>query len=100
MFICFTTVSSEEEAKKLAETLVRKNLAFCVSYSKCVSHYVWQGNLESTDEYMLMIKCFDPAVVEKELSKIHPYEVPEFIVVSVIHAGRKYEKWAKDTSKC
>jgi periplasmic divalent cation tolerance protein len=52
--IVLTTVSSKEEAERMARSLVESRLAACVNVMGGVhSTYRWQGAVESAEEVML-----------------------------------------------
>jgi periplasmic divalent cation tolerance protein len=53
----FVAASSTEEAKTIASTLVREKLVACVNIIPGVqSIYEWEGNIEESNEMILMIK--------------------------------------------
>ena len=53
----FVTASSAEEARRLAAELLRRKLAACVNLVPGIeSHYEWNGQLETSQEVLLMIK--------------------------------------------
>jgi hypothetical protein len=56
----YVTASSEEEAMKISNSLVSKNLAACVNIIPQIkSVYMWEGKLESSSEVLMMIKVSD-----------------------------------------
>ncbi len=83
-------------AKRIAHILVEESLAACVHVgAPGVSMYLWQGKLEGGDEVPLTLKTTAarlPALYAR-LCQLHPYEVPEFLVLAV-HAGNAgYLDW-------
>ena len=55
--LAITTVATLDDAKQLAHILVQEKLCACVNIlSKCCSIYSWQGNIEETEEHILLIK--------------------------------------------
>lgn len=91
-----TTVGSEQQAIDIAQTLVQKKLAACVSYSmRFHSIYWWEGKVCSDQEVLLMIKSIkkhEAAIIE-QISKIHQYEVPEILSFNVDSVSEKYLQW-------
>ncbi|WP_269499959.1 divalent-cation tolerance protein CutA [Castellaniella sp. S9] len=83
-------------AKRIAHILVEESLAACVHVgAPGVSMYLWQGKLEGGDEVPMTLKTTAarlPALYAR-LCQLHPYEVPEFLVLAV-HAGNAgYLDW-------
>ena len=55
--IVLTTTGSQEEARKIAHSLVENRLAACVNIVAPVeSIYRWQGKVETSDEWLLIVK--------------------------------------------
>jgi periplasmic divalent cation tolerance protein len=80
----------------MATTLVEERLAACVNVlPEMTSHFRWRGVVEQAEERQLLIKTTvgQLAPLEARLHEIHPYEVPEFIVVPVEGASDAYFKW-------
>jgi len=94
--VVFSTASSAEEAEKIARGLVNERLAACVNVVPAVrSIYRWQGNIEDSQEVLLIIKSsrerFD--ALRTLLEKLHSYEVPEVIAMPVVDGARNYLNW-------
>jgi len=86
----------ETIALELARTLVRERLAACVNRVPGVtSVYLWEGRICEDSEQLLVIKttpaCY-PAL-EMRLKTLHPYEIPEIIVIPVVTGSRQYLAW-------
>jgi len=100
--LCLTTVSSFKTGEKIARHLVRKKLAACVNVIPgAVSFYHWKKKLCRSAEAILFIKTnrSTVALLEKELHKIHPYELPEFVILPISGGSRRYLKWIEDSLK-
>jgi periplasmic divalent cation tolerance protein len=53
----YTSAPSLEEAKKIANELVSSKLAACVNIiPKVISVFEWEGKIDNSDEFLLMIK--------------------------------------------
>ena len=92
----FSTASSAEEAEKIARVLVEERLAACVNVLPGArSVYRWKGAIESSDEWVLIIKSsrerFDR--LRARLEKIHSYEVPEVVALAVVDGSNNYLNW-------
>jgi periplasmic divalent cation tolerance protein len=99
LVMVITTVESADDAQKLAQTLLENALAACVQIDgPILSRYRWKDELESADEYRLMIKTSAaswPALKEK-LARIHPYDEPEIIMLPIADASDGYRQWVID----
>lgn len=94
--IVLTTLPADGDAEALARTLVTERLAACVNVlSPMLSIYMWQGAVEDASERQLVIKTAASRVadLQERLKALHPYEVPEFLVVPIAEGSRDYLSW-------
>jgi len=94
--IVLTTLGTQADAVAMARTLVDERLAACVSVlPPMTSVYRWDGQVEQEAEQQLLIKtspaCLD--ALETRLKTLHPYDVPEFLVLAVAGGGEAYLNW-------
>jgi periplasmic divalent cation tolerance protein len=92
------TTMPDAGADELARVLVDERLAACVNVQEqMTSFYRWKGALERETERQLVIKTTRARLteLEKRLRELHPYEVPEFIVLPG-DASEAYGSWVKD----
>lgn len=89
-------------AKRIAHYLVEEYLAACVNLgTPGLSMYMWEGKLEGAEEVPLTIKTTRarvPAVYER-LKALHPYEVPEFLIVPVLGGLQSYMEWVREQTR-
>ena len=100
--IVLTTAGSQQEAQKIAEALVAQRLAACVNIISGIhSVYRWQAKVEQADEWLLLIKTTESASapVRDAITKLHSYEVPECIVLSIEDGTPSYLDWIGDSVK-
>lgn len=86
-------------AKRIAHVLVEDGLAACVNLGAPVlSIYHWDGQIEGADEIPIWIKTTagQQRAVVQALATLHPYEVPEVIVVPVIGGSAAYLDWVRE----
>ena len=85
-------------AKRIAHVLVEEHLAACVNLGAAMlSMYMWEGVLEGTEEIPLTIKTTvrrAPELVTR-LAELHPYEVPEVLVMGVSGGSASYLDWCR-----
>ena len=94
--IVLCTCPDKETAKKLARLLVEKKMAACVNILPGItSIYEWDGKIESTQEHLLLIKssCGHYRLIESEIFRHHPYEIPEIIAVPIERGLPEYLDW-------
>ena len=81
VLLVITTISNENTAKKIANLLIKKKLAACVSLKNIISIYKWEDDVEETKEVEMTIKSKlelkdDLIIFLKEMTT---YEVPQII---------------------
>jgi periplasmic divalent cation tolerance protein len=100
LLIVLTTVPVGEPGDLIARALVDERLAACVHVlAPAVSTYRWQGAVTREPEQQLVIKTLRARIgpLEKRLRELHPYEVPEFIVLDVAAVSDAYLAWVRDS---
>lgn len=96
LLLVFSNFPDRASAELAAGVLVTDRLAACVNVlAECASVYRWQGKVEHAREVPLMIKTTRAAFPQLELAlhKLHPYELPEIIAVSVSAGLPAYLDW-------
>ena len=91
-----TTLSASADCDRFARTLVEERLAACVNVLPPMrSTYRWKGTVEQDDERQVVIKTTADRVdaLRTRVRELHPYELPEFIVLSVADGDRGYLDW-------
>jgi periplasmic divalent cation tolerance protein len=100
--VVLVTCATLEEARKIARGVVEQHLAACVNIvtHAVESFYAWEGKLENSSEYLLMIKTSDDRVEElqKEVLHIHSYDTPEFIVLPIVAGSEEYLQWLGEST--
>ncbi|MBA2704416.1 MAG: divalent-cation tolerance protein CutA [Blastocatellia bacterium] len=94
----FITAPSKEEASRLADMLVERNLAACVQILPAMeSVYRWQGKIERQTEVLLIAKTLAAkfADLDTEVRAIHSYETPEIVAVPLTALSGPYRQWLK-----
>jgi periplasmic divalent cation tolerance protein len=96
LVIILTTMPDDARADELARTLVDERLAACVNvHGPMMSTYRWKGTVERDAERQLVIKTTRARVpaLEDRLRALHPYELPEFIVIGPEGGSDAYLRW-------
>ncbi len=99
MFVVLTTVGSQSAASALGRSLVQKGLAACVQLEPINSIYFWEGKLEEDTETRLVIKTTRLDELKKYIHSpgVHPYKVPQWVVLEAKDVSEAYLGWAKET---
>jgi periplasmic divalent cation tolerance protein len=98
--IVLCTAGSEDEARNIARYLVAQRLAACANIVPQVeSIYRWQGKVESSGEWLLLIKTTAerfPAVRDA-IRELHSYELPECVAISIEEGSPGYLEWIEQS---
>lgn len=87
-----------DAADALADALVGERLAACCSQLPGLSStYWWEGQLHRERETLLLFKTSAAALegLVERLQALHPYEVPEILVLPVERAAAAYAAWVE-----
>ncbi len=94
--IVFMTAANMEEASRIAELLVEKNVAACVQIlPEMQSVYRWQGQIERQTEILVIAKTVKSkfAELETEVRAAHSYETPEIVATPITSGSTPYLEW-------
>jgi periplasmic divalent cation tolerance protein len=95
--VVLVTCGTLTEGRHIARSVVSKRLAACVNVvlSPVDSYYTWKGKLEAAREYLLVMKTTAKklAALEREVKRLHTYDVPEFIALSIVGGSKDYLQW-------
>ena len=97
--LVLTTAGSEEEAKKIAHTLVEHSLAACVNIVPRIhSIYRWEGKVQSAEEFLLIIKTtrLHEKEVENTVRRLHSYSLPEHVALAIDTGSEEYLQWIEE----
>lgn len=98
--IALTTIGSETDAIAIAKTLVDEKLAACVNVLPAmISIYRWKGAVEQDREHQILIKTTADRLttLEARLRQLHPYELPEFLVINPVEGASAYLTWVGES---
>ena len=98
--IVLLTGPSGEELQQLATRLVEERLAACVNILPGVtSVYRWEGRVERASEALGIVKTGRALVgrLQARVLQMHPYDVPEVLVIEPTGGSRAYLDWVLDS---
>lgn len=96
ILLVLTNLPDRAAAERLAELLVEKKLAACVSIlAPCRSVYRWKGAVQHDEEHPVLVKTTAARYAELEaaIRAGHPYELPEIIAVPIERGLPAYLQW-------
>lgn len=98
VIVAFSTCPDAATAKRIAAALVSEGHATCVNrVSGVQSSYFWDGRLQDDAEILLIIKTTAGRVADltERVKALHPYELPEVIVLPVTGGNEGYLEWVR-----
>ncbi|MDX1584880.1 MAG: divalent-cation tolerance protein CutA [Thermoanaerobaculia bacterium] len=102
MRIVLTTIDTRESAETLAKKIVEQRLAACVNViDKVISVYWWESEVQTGDEWLLMIKTMPGHLdaLEEFITEHHPYDLPEFVVLTPGSVSKEYRDWVESSTR-
>jgi periplasmic divalent cation tolerance protein len=94
--LVLSTTGSKEEAQTIARALVERRLAACVNIVGPIeSVYRWQGKVQTSAEYLLLVKTTAErfSAVRLAIRELHSYELPECIALEIDNGSDEYLNW-------
>ncbi|MCL4849309.1 MAG: divalent-cation tolerance protein CutA [Acidobacteria bacterium] len=94
--VVLVTWPADQDVAPLARALVDERLAACVNVLPAIrSFYHWEGAVHDEPEQQLVIKTLASAVprLQARVQDLHPYDVPEFLVMPVAAGSAAYLEW-------
>ncbi len=92
-----TTEKDDKKAKYLAEFILKKKYAACVTFYKTNSIYWWNRELEESNEVKIFIKTSKDKlnILLAAIKEIHSYQTPEIIYWDA-SVSQDYGNWIKN----
>ena len=98
--IVLVTCGSMVEARRIGRSAVEKKLAACANILPRVnSIYRWKGKVERAKEVLLLMKTTATRLrpLEREVKRLHSYDVPEFVAVPIATGSHEYLDWLAES---
>ena len=99
--VVLTTFPIDHDVEEFAENLVSEGIVACVTIlSEVESIYRWAGQVERAKERQLLAKTTADKVdhLRNRVAELHPYDVPEFLVLPVLEGDERYLAWIKNAT--
>ena len=98
--MAITSVEHEKDAAGLARSVIEAKLAACVQILPIRSVFIWNGEMNDTAEYLLLMKtpnaCYED--LEKHIKDRHEYEIPEIVKVRIEEGYEPYLRWIQSAT--
>lgn len=96
LILVYITTATPDEARQIGRTLVSERLAACVNILPGMTAlYSWEGNLEETQETVLIAKtraALFPALAER-VTALHSYSTPCLLELPIHRSLPAYAAW-------
>ncbi len=104
MLLFYVPCPDKETAESISKTLLTEKRIGCANIlTRMESHYWWDGNLDHSSEYVLILKTLNKPGVQESLTKrieeLHPYTIPCVMILPVLAINESYKKWLEDSMK-
>jgi periplasmic divalent cation tolerance protein len=96
--VVLVTIPGDVDAAAFARGLVEPGVAACVNVLPAMqSIYRWEGDVQQEAEHQVVIKTTSAAVpaLWQRVQDLHPYDIPEFIVLPIVDGNEAYLKWIR-----
>jgi periplasmic divalent cation tolerance protein len=100
--LILTTLPAGFDAGAFAEAIVESRLAACVNLLAVMeSVYRWDGRVQRDGERQLILKTSKDRVAAlwDRVRAIHPYDVPEYIVLPIVDGNDAYLRWIGESTR-
>lgn len=97
--VVLTTLGSEDDAARLVRALLERRIVACGTiFPRARSIYRWERRIADEAEVVVLLKtrsaCLD--ALEQSFQELHPYKLPELLVLPVAAGLPKYLAWIAD----
>ena len=102
LLLIYTTWESVEQAQKAGKYLLEKRLCGCVNICpEMLSMFWWppkESKIDESKEVVMIVKTLKRKYkeLEKEIYKIHTYNVPCIIAIPASKVNKNYFDWIKE----
>ena len=100
--LVMTTLPADADPAEFAQTIVEERLAACVNLlAPMESVYRWEGRIEHEPERQVVLKTSRARVntLWERVRELHPYDVPEFIVLPIVDGNDAYLRWIGESTR-
>jgi periplasmic divalent cation tolerance protein len=104
MILYYIPCPDKECAENISRTLLTEKLIGCANIIPgMTSMYWWEGKIETSSEYILILKTLESSDARKNLEKrvqeLHPYEIPCIMALPVAGINDSFKNWLEQNLK-
>jgi periplasmic divalent cation tolerance protein len=99
ILLALSTFPDTETAHRISSQLVTEKFVACANILPgAESIYCWKGKLERGNETLVFFKLSEDrqSAFQDKLKSLHPYEVPEIILVPISSGLPEYLSWVAE----
>ncbi len=98
----FVSCESRQQASVLVNALLEARIIACAQIMpKIESFYHWQGQIERSEECLLILKSTGAQfqALQEMVNDLHSYDIPEVIAVPIVAGSPDYLNWINEHVK-
>ncbi|MGZ3770001.1 MAG: divalent-cation tolerance protein CutA [Bdellovibrio sp.] len=104
MLVFYIPCPDKTTCEKIACTLLEEKIVGCANIiPEMKSMYWWQGKIETSNEYILILKTLKTSDAQDRVTKrvleLHPYDTPCVMTLPVLGINESYKKWLEENLK-
>lgn len=104
MILFYIPCPDKTSAEKIARNLLEEKLVGCANIIPGMeSMYWWEGKIETSSEYILILKTVKTSDAQERITKrvleLHPYQIPCVMALPVLGINDSYKKWLEESQK-
>ncbi|CAM2796739.1 divalent-cation tolerance protein CutA [Vibrio mytili] len=98
--VVLSTTNTEKNRDQIIKGLLEAKLAACIQTIPIESHYVWQEELCTDHEWLLVIKTRRDLyeLVEEKIDNLHDYDVAQIVQVPIVDGLNPYLEWIREST--
>ena len=96
ILLALSTFPDRETAQRISNQLIIEKFAACANILPGIeSIYRWKDKIETGNETLVFFKLSEDrqSAFQEKLRSLHPYEVPEIILVPITDGLPAYLRW-------
>ena len=102
VLLALSTFPDAETARRISNELVDGKFVACANILGSVeSIYRWKKKIEKGNETLVFFKLSEDrqSAFQQKLQSLHPYEVPEIIIVPIAAGLPEYLGWVRESCR-
>ena len=89
------TCAHQDEANKIAQSLLEKRLIACAKQMPITSLFRWQNAIENSQETLMLMDSMDTKfnAIETEVRRLHSYDTFVLVALEASHISSAAQQW-------